>query len=924
MKILKDEPVSILTRVFGHGGRFYLAAAALLGFQLSPGGGLMREDELWSRAADSLGRQDALDLGMPKPQGEVLLAGFCFSPGGEPATAVTAGFRVGRIEKKLVVIGDRYWVDEKNSRHTPPRPFTSMPLSWERSFGGPDYGPNPCGCGMGSRQLKDGGKVYPLPNLEDPRYPVATPADRPPPAGFGPLGMSWPVRLQGLGAFDERWRREHWPGLPQDFDFSYFNVAPRDQRQEDFFRGDEAVSTLHLTGDEPRREARLPGLRARLFITRKGDAERNWLETKAELDTVWLFPHAGMGVLVWHGVWNTADDEGGDVREIMAVIEPLSAPPQEAAGHESRLKRQEEELPPGIKIPPMVPKAPPAPPGEMTLPAAGSGGKATAAATVAAAPAALAGTAAASEPPAAALPPKFAEYGPLTGTPPPGATDVEIVAFYEERSRKEQARLDEYLRSIGVAPDAPPPLADELPPALAKYGPLTGTPPPGATEEEIVAFYEDMSRKGQARFDEYLRSIGVAPDAAPPLAEQPDLPPAGEMIAALAALPGDNRELITALEEMRDEQRAVEAETEAMLAQAEVVAPDGGRLPPGGQETEQGRAPADPKAGFQEVAARLAAGRNLSEMDLTEVELRSFRLAGVDMSRANLEGVDLSGLDLSGSIFAGAFLAGAVMAKAALNGAVMTGANASRAKLGGADLRGADLTGMDLHNADLQGADLTGAKIAGADLSGANLARALGKDVRAEGALLVGADLTGADFTRAIFSDADLSESRLVGGIFSGADLRNVWFSDADASGANLQGATMIAAKAEGKTIFRSADLSGADLGNVYFEDADLTAANLTGADLTRASLTRCRLMDVNLARIRARQADFSKSDLTGANMRGMNLLEGSLHKARLTRADLRETNLFAVDLFKCDLGGARLEESNIKRTLLAGEAVNK
>ena len=193
----------------------------------------------------------------------------------------------------------------------------------------------------------------PLPNLEDPQHPIAGPADRPPPAGCGPLGMSWPGRLRGLGTFDRRWLQEAWPGFPADFDFSYFNVAPPDQRREGFFHGDEDIATVHLTEGEGRLYSRLPGIRARLFLRRKGAEDGDWVETKANLDTVWLFPHAGMGVVIWHGVWETTDDEGGDVAEIMAVREPLGTTPGDGAGHALRLQSQGgEEPPPAMKITP--------------------------------------------------------------------------------------------------------------------------------------------------------------------------------------------------------------------------------------------------------------------------------------------------------------------------------------------------------------------------------------------------------------------------------------------------------------------------------------------------------------------------------------------------------------------------------------------
>jgi len=858
MKIIKDESLAILTRIFGHRGRYFLAASALLGFRLHAAGGLLTEEELWSGAANNLGRQEALDLGMPKPCGEVLVSGFCFPPGGAPAAATTTGFRVGGIEKKLVVIGDRFWIDMKNPRHTSPRPFTSMPLTWERAFGGRDYEPNPCGRGIGARKLKDGRSVFPLPNLEDPRHPVATPDDRPPPAGFSPLGMSWPGRLRGLGTFDERWLREGWPGFPEDFDFSYFNMAPRDQRQHDFFRGDERISTLHLTEKEAGLEAALPGLRARLFLMRKNDADRDWRETKSSLDTVWLFPSDGMGVVIWHGVWGISDDEGEDVAVVMAVLEPLGAPPGDAAGHEYRLVHAGDGKPQREKMDAAFPDETPEMQGTPSVAAAG---------VVTAGAAAL--------------------------TPAPAVF-------------------------AGEAAAAPPP--PELPPEFAGYAPLSGTPPSGATAEEMAAFYEIQTRKAQGHLEEYLRSIGIDPEAAASLPSAPAFPSAEEIIAAVTALPGDNRDLVTALKEMQAEQRAVETTTAALLDQGGEVPPAVAPAPPVTPRKGEEPPVADPGARIREIERRLAGSRDLSGMDLTGVEWRSFVLAGADLSGANLEGAMLAGHDLTGVNFSRALLSAIDLSGCVLAGAVMAGANASRAKMAGADLSGADLAGMDLNGADLRGADLTHADLTGADLSGANLSRVAGQHVRAAGALLIGADLSAADFGRGVFHAADFSAARMAGTVMTEADLREVWFSDADATGAALERTVMSGARAEGRTSFRNAGLSGADLRKTYFEDADFTAADFTAADLTGATLARCSLREACLSRSRAREADFSKADLTGADLQGMNLMEGSLRKANLHRADLRQANLFAVDFFKAALGDTRLEGANLNRTLLGGK----
>lgn len=50
------------------------------------------------------------------------------------------------------------------------------------------------------------------------------------PAGFGVVGRAWAPRLALAGTYDHAWQQERWPGLPEDFNFAYWNGAPADQQ----------------------------------------------------------------------------------------------------------------------------------------------------------------------------------------------------------------------------------------------------------------------------------------------------------------------------------------------------------------------------------------------------------------------------------------------------------------------------------------------------------------------------------------------------------------------------------------------------------------------------------------------------------------------------------------------------------------------
>ncbi|HVY49446.1 MAG TPA: DUF2169 domain-containing protein, partial [Minicystis sp.] len=144
--------------------------------------------------------------------------------------------RVGAWRKRLVAFGDRRWRRGLAGwTLTSPEPFTSLPLVYERAFGGAvESGgrrdaceANPIGVGFGRTDRDADGA--PAPNLEDPDHPMQSPADRPRPMAFGPVPRAWPERLRRAGTFDERWRRTRRPLVPDDFDDLFHQSAPADQ-----------------------------------------------------------------------------------------------------------------------------------------------------------------------------------------------------------------------------------------------------------------------------------------------------------------------------------------------------------------------------------------------------------------------------------------------------------------------------------------------------------------------------------------------------------------------------------------------------------------------------------------------------------------------------------------------------------------------
>lgn len=144
---------------------------------------------------------------------EVMLLGAAYAPGGRPIKERTVALTVGSERRELAVIGDRVWESGPQGwRISRPTPFTRMPISYDRAFGGTcevlvdrdapvDVADpvNPRGRGFDpaptvkafAEQLRPP-RGYPrydttrrLPNIEDPRARIQRWSDAPRPAGWG-------------------------------------------------------------------------------------------------------------------------------------------------------------------------------------------------------------------------------------------------------------------------------------------------------------------------------------------------------------------------------------------------------------------------------------------------------------------------------------------------------------------------------------------------------------------------------------------------------------------------------------------------------------------------------------------------------------------------------------------------------------------
>lgn len=281
-------------------------------------------DEFYGEVNRSSVRQES-DLAPYKPHTDVIVVANACAPQGRAsklfAVALTINSAPGTsaLRKVLLVRGSREW----RRRHvltralslftlprwklTAPQPITTLPLRYEYAYGGenailvtdptagrvgkkyrlpgrapqaartgtgeaPDaiahsvYQQNPVGRGFVERWYRHAVRLarVPAPQIESPDQLVDRFGTACAPQGFGVIGRAWQPRRALAGTYDEQWLEQRHPYLPADFDFAYWNGAPRDQQITPHLSGDESVTLGNLCPPEP---ATVPDAAGNTYLT---------------------------------------------------------------------------------------------------------------------------------------------------------------------------------------------------------------------------------------------------------------------------------------------------------------------------------------------------------------------------------------------------------------------------------------------------------------------------------------------------------------------------------------------------------------------------------------------------------------------------------------------------------------------------------
>jgi len=247
-----------------------------------------------------------VDFAPGKKRCDILVIGNAHALEGRPVDRMRVGLRVGAVSKLFSVVGERVWqAGVTGVSASRPKPFTTLPLSYCRAFGGNDtadpeaknhsaYMANPVGVGYHRVSLSGIIDGRPLPNQEEEKRPVASPTGKYQPMSCGPVGRGWQPRLGFAGTYDDAWLKNTFPFLPGNFEDAYYQAAPADQQGAHLLGGEEVV-LLGLT-PEGRTQFRLPAVELPVTFFRKSGG---YQEVPAVADTLLIEPDLRRFTITW-------------------------------------------------------------------------------------------------------------------------------------------------------------------------------------------------------------------------------------------------------------------------------------------------------------------------------------------------------------------------------------------------------------------------------------------------------------------------------------------------------------------------------------------------------------------------------------------------------------------------------------------------
>lgn len=332
MRLIKPQAITLGGRPMVTGNNTELMVTSMTGFEMSGTFPVLTSDQkIWKALKDVLPPKTAPDLMMPKFRSEWLAFGKAF-PTNSSAKEVELAISITRnkeiiSEKILYVTGPRKWTSYAGIAMPGKPENLSAPLllDWQLAFGSKSNPINPNGIGQYDSDWV--GKL--MPQIEYKNNPLASPSENSFPAGFGPLPIEASGRFKPKGTYNERWRKEEYPGFPSDTPPEQFMMsAPDQQMDEAFLPGDIITcSGMHPKGEVVRWV--LPDWQARCYITLK-DSGKQLYPIKMQMDTLWLIPHVNLLGMMWRGTIPIQETDAYDVDLLFGALEDADSPRTES------------------------------------------------------------------------------------------------------------------------------------------------------------------------------------------------------------------------------------------------------------------------------------------------------------------------------------------------------------------------------------------------------------------------------------------------------------------------------------------------------------------------------------------------------------------------------------------------------------------
>jgi len=815
----------------------------VLAKQTNNGWYLEHDQELWSRVLSELDSNNMLDQIMPKSNPEYLISGYAYTHAQKTKNACIVKAEIGTLQKSLLVVGDRYWIDNKPSK---PKEFSKLSVSWANAFGGTTYEKNPAGKGI-DKVLLDDIEAIPLPNIENPKQQISSPSDRPEPASFGPVGPNHPSRLCMLGTYSEEWFKYDFPGFLPDMNPRIFNTAPDDQ-QWSKIRAIPDRTTFKIWNMHPEKacwEGTLPALTARAFFKKE---EKDALLQEIDditCSTAWFLPERESVILMFHGSIAIDDEDADDIASIMGAAE--------LRGHQRPIEHFEEVY--TLRIDP-----------ERALDYITDDSQLISADLVG--------------------PDDEAE----DYSPDKNKLSNRIDKFLQAQEQETSKTLDKYgFKESNFYDDFVGPELD-----LSRM-----------TDQEQIAYFEQVNIAADEQLKEIISQVKIEnPRSADMLndiektllasssAETLKIPLSGPPDLTHFDLPVD--ETMGSIQEQekftKQKQRLKGYARKSYLytVQYQIAAP---RV---SSEKNQ--------ALRQEVLLRYNQNKDLTKMDLTGADLSGLTLDDADFSESFLENAFFLNSHLRNVNFSEAVLSRSHFINCTLENITFKKSNLAETKMEKCKISKSQFTETEIENTHFFESFIEKCKFELITPTKSVWSHTQFKECLFDMCILSKGDMQHTSFIhtdlfKVVFESMAMQKTR-----FNNSHLKDSVFSSSTCEDCSFNESTLTNVMFEEDSPVLNCRFLASYLHECNFMETKLDSiyfikSNLTGSDFTKAQMRNC-----NFDNVVARDAIFYKSDLTGSSFRSANLIQATLEKANLTDCDFSNATLFRTNVSKVTL----------------------